>query len=147
MDHSDYDKRLIQPLRPYGNPYTAMIYPVNSTTFQVCLFLIVCILIPTCLLHVAMGRPLSSCATHFYSVSCPLSSCRPYSFMSSLMLPSHLLPLLGLLICLFPRTCMFNIFLVVPSSFFNTLPHHLSRLYLRKVVIGSMLASLRGPYS
>ena len=42
---------------------------------------------------------------------------------------------------LFPCTCMFNIIGGIPLSFLNTWPYHLSRLSLRKVVIGSMLAS------
>ena len=56
--------------------------------------------------------------------------------------PSLLGPHIPLL--LFPCTCMFNIFLVVSSpSFLNMWPYHLSRLFLRKVVIRSMLSSLQ----
>ena len=83
-----------------------------------------------------MGWPLSSCATHFDSAP----SLQSYSFMSSRMLSSHVF--LGPL--LFPCTRMFNIFLVVSSpSFLNTWPYHLSHLFLRKVVIGSMFVSLQ----
>ena len=48
---------------------------------------------------------------------CAMSFIMLYSFMSSLMLSSHLF--LGLPLLLFPSTCMFNIFLVVSSPFFS----------------------------
>ena len=73
---------------------------------------------------------------------CAMSFVISQSFMSSLMLSSHLF--LGLPLLPFPCTCMFNIFLVVSSpSFLNTWPYHRSRFFLRNVVIGSTLASLQ----
>ena len=51
---------------------------------------------------------------------------------------------LGPSLLLFLCTCMFNILLVVSSpSFLNNWPYHLSRLFLRNVVIVWMLASLQ----
>ena len=73
---------------------------------------------------------------------CAMSSVILYAFMSSLVLSIH--HVLGIHLLLFPRTCTFNIFLVVYSpSCPNTWPCHLSRLFLRKVFIGSMSASLQ----
>ena len=92
--------------------------------------LAVCSNIPT---FVFMCYALRFCAMQFVTL---------YSFMASLMLSSHLFVDLPLL--LFPCTCMFNIFLVVSSpSFLNTWPYHRRRFFLRNVVIGSKLDSLR----
>ena len=66
-----------------------------------------------------------------------------FSFMyhSLMMLSSHLF--LGALL-LFHGTYIVIIFLVAFSpSFLSIWPYHLSRIFLRKVVIGSMLASHR----
>ena len=89
---------------------------------------------PISLLHVVMGRPYSSCATHFDFLPSLQSL---LSFMSSLMLYSHLF--LGLSLLLLHCTCIVSIFLVVSSpSFLNTWPYHRSCFCLKKVVIGSM---------
>ena len=64
-----------------------------------------------------------------------------YSFMSSQMLSSHLLS--GLPLLIFHCACMVPGHILHLPSFLNTWPYHLSRLFLRKVVIGSMLASLQ----
>ena len=91
------------------------------------------------LLHVVMGQPLSSCATLFYSAKylpkyCTLSWhtwwCPAFSSWAS---PS----------CLSLHFCVKHIGCASSTSFLNTWPYHLSRLFLRNVVMSSMLASLR----
>ena len=69
-----------------------------------------------------------------------ISSVILYHFMSCLLLCSHLF--LGLPFLIFPYTCMVIFSVIFPSSL-NTWPNHRSRFCLRKVIIDSMLASLR----
>ena len=82
---------------------------------------------------VFMCHTLRFCATSFVIL---------YYFMSSLMLFNHLV--LGLHIVSLSLHSMFSTFLVVSSpSFLDRWAYHLSRLFLRMVVIGSMVASLQ----
>ena len=63
-----------------------------------------------------------------------------FHIISDVVQPS----LLGSALLYFPCSCSFIIFLVVsPSSFLNAWPFHLSRIFLRKVNIGSMVASFQ----
>ena len=95
---------------------------------------------PIGLLHVVMGRSLSSCATHFDLVPCLPSSCTNL-FIPDVFKPSFHGPPLPLL--LFPCTCMFNILVISSPSFLNTWPYHLSHFFLRKDAIVLMFASLQ----
>ena len=97
---------------------------------------------PIGVLRVVVGHTLSICVPQT-SIFCNFFSHIVFqSFISSLMSSSHLLlsPLL-----LFPCTCIVIIFLVAASpSFPNKWPYHLSRLFVKKVVIDdSMLDTLR----